>query len=305
MPYKAFNQCSTPPCDEQCAYPPCDGPWWVADAVYNSRSKCSYGGEFNPRQGPDGNWYIAYSLDNGNHWISGSSSVDGPYHFYRDFMDTYYGPIFGEGPDDKYLGYTHVWFTDDDCHMDGESFDKDGNPASSSPSSFSHQDISISDEYTTAQLISNTLGGLPAWPDTWNDSPVAYRNLSPDEFSLSVKSIKCKLKHYPTGTCYLKVWIDKVFTPKNPDGTDGTPEVTPVEPYVWDVGAPGLSDPSKAYTDESNIVDDMPEIEVDAPDTNGRVELTIRKFTCLRNYEPPDDGSKNGFPGVVPYNPLA
>jgi hypothetical protein len=52
----------------------------------------------------------------------------------------------------------------------------------------------LSSEYTTAMLISNTIGALPAYDNDFNDTCQASRNLLSDESSYSISRFRYKFK---------------------------------------------------------------------------------------------------------------
>jgi hypothetical protein len=142
---------------------------------------------------------------------------------------------------------------------------------------------------TTAELIQRTVDSLPAWPESWNGGS-AFRNLSPDESSYSIRRMKWRMKHQPSGTCYLKVWLQKKFVPES-----GSTVITPLTPYEWTgTGNPCLPDPEKTYTHPDNAILGT-ETEEQEPATDGTVTIEIVKWSCVEGYEP-GSGEPNGFP---------
>jgi hypothetical protein len=138
-------------------------------------------------------------------------------------------------------------------------------------------------------------GLLPEWPDTWGGSCSAFRNLSPDESSFSIRKFKWRISHPPTGTCYLKVWLNRVFTPET-----GDPTITPLTPYEWSSsGNPCFSDTEKPPGHEDNKIVSSTTTE-DVPGTDGTVSIEIAKWSCVPGYEPdisdPENPQANGFP---------
>lgn len=145
---------------------------------------------------------------------------------------------------------------------------------------------------TTEELIDRTIEALAEFPDTWSGSCSTLRNLSPDESSFSVRRARWRIKHAPTGTCYLKVWIRRRFQPEG----GGSETITSLTPYTWTgSGNPCLADPTKPPTHEDNSITSSATTE-DEPATDGENFIEIVKWSCLEGYEPPDDGSANGFP---------
>ncbi len=153
---------------------------------------------------------------------------------------------------------------------------------------------SLSDLYTTEDLQAYTTGSLPEWPARWFTYGVfaAYRNLSPDESSYSISRIKWRLKHAPSGTCYLKVWLRRRFTPEG----GGVATYTPLETYEWiGSGNPCIPDKTKSVDHPDNTIYGE-ESEEQEPAEDGATAIEIQKYSCIRGYIPPDDGSANGFP---------
>ena len=60
---------------------------------------------------------------------------------------------------------------------------------------------SLSNEYTTANLISDTEGALPAYPNTWAGTCSSYRDLSSDEQTYTIRRFKYRFA-LPTLTGY-------------------------------------------------------------------------------------------------------
>lgn len=108
---------------------------------------------------------------------------------------------------------------------------------------------------------------------------------------------KCewRVKHEPSGTCYLKAWIKKTFTP-----AVGAPTVTDVTPYEWTgAGNPCLADPELAVDHADNLIKGTATEEA-APATNGVTTFQLTKYSCVSGYEPdisdPENPQPNGFP---------
>lgn len=120
-----------------------------------------------------------------------------------------------------------------------------------------------------------------------------FKNLNISALSrVNYQKTQYRIKHYPTLTNYLKVWVRKV---KNLYTlTDGTWELTQenvmenLTPYVWqDNSAPILSP-----TEEDIII--SPVVEV-LPNLGEQGYLQIYKWSYLSSYEP-GVGDPNGFP---------
>jgi hypothetical protein len=132
----------------------------------------------------------------------------------------------------------------------------------------------LSDEYTTAQLITNTTAALPAWDDDWNDTAGSYRNLTTNELTLSIRESKYrfrfKVPKVGSGSCYKLDWVER-FTP-SPSGDP----VDTVKTWTWDGTIPGGYDP-----DDSATWPLSPEYTIPTPATNGT--------TLVGYYTDPED----------------
>jgi len=75
----------------------------------------------------------------------------------------------------------------------------------------------LSVEYTTAQLLTNTLAALPAFDDDWNDTAGSYFDLDADELTNSIRESRYRftfaVPKVGSGTCYKITWTE-VFTPE-------------------------------------------------------------------------------------------
>ncbi len=152
---------------------------------------------------------------------------------------------------------------------------------------------------STSSLISRTVAALPSYPETWGGSCSAFRNLSPDESSYSIRKFKWRLKHQPSGTCYIKVWLQKRFHPEGATDDSGD-TITPLPHYEWNgTGNPCLADPTKSFDDDANKITSDPN-EEDVPSTDGTTTIEILKYSCVKGYEPnvtdPENPQPNGFP---------
>lgn len=196
------------------------------------------------------------------------------------------------------------------------------------PCSASQTDTTtLSDEFTTSQLIAIALSHVPAYrpdPDNpedeigppfnqpcpnygWGGEPgrvcfscSSFRNLSTDETSYSIRRVRWKIRHMPTGTCYLKVWLRLRF---RPEGTTGSADTfTPLPDYEWrGSGNPCFANAEKAYNyagssvpSENNVVFSE-QTETLEPATDGTVFIEIVKWSALEGYtpdDPNDDGTR-------------
>lgn len=152
-------------------------------------------------------------------------------------------------------------------------------------------EIAAEEAETTSALISRVVGLLPSWGETWTGTCSAFRNLSPDESSYSIRRFKWRLKHQPSGNCYLKVWLREVFTPEG----GGAPTYTDLAPYEWSAtGAPCVNDPAKASFDLDNLIYGV-ESEIQEPAEDGTVTVEIVKYSCVPGYNPAE-GEPDGYP---------
>jgi hypothetical protein len=123
------------------------------------------------------------------------------------------------------------------------------------------------------------------------------------------QQMQFRIRHHPTGTCYLKVWFRKTTTVEGDPGADPPvpEEVTHDDSttYEWTgTGSPCFTDPLKPADDPANLIHGDP-IEVEAPElgTDGRaatVVVSILKFSYLPDYEPdvsdPENPQPDGWP---------
>ncbi len=108
----------------------------------------------------------------------------------------------------------------------------------------------LSDEYTTPMLASNTVAALPAYPGTFTGNCSAYRNLSSDESSYSIQRFRYKFTFPAAEQPFIIHWVER-FTP---DG-GGSPADT------------SRSESIPAGATESNVR------EVVEPNSNGTVTI--------------------------------
>ena len=157
---------------------------------------------------------------------------------------------------------------------------------------------------------------FPSWPTTPPDDPVefedgqgsgcvAIRNWTVGGVSKNETKVQWRIRHSPTGTCYLKVWLRKTTTVTG-DPTADPPvedEVTTddSETYEWEgTGNPCIDNPDDGASATSNDIIDEDDHAIDPPDENGSISIEILKYSCLRGYEPDvsdeDNPQPNGYP---------
>jgi hypothetical protein len=75
----------------------------------------------------------------------------------------------------------------------------------------------VSNEYTTAQLIEYVEGLLTPFPETWAGTPGSFRDLSTNEKSYAARISRYRIQFQPpqigTGKCYRVEWLER-FVPK-------------------------------------------------------------------------------------------
>ena len=117
----------------------------------------------------------------------------------------------------------------------------------------------LTDEYTTAQLIADALAAIPAFSGSYSaGAQTALNDLTSDEVTASLRSMQYKFT-LPTLTGYTAYRIDwaEVFTP-----TVGAPTST-AKSYIWDLSA----SETPAYT-------------ITAPSTEGSTAVVITGITA-------------------------
>jgi hypothetical protein len=156
----------------------------------------------------------------------------------------------------------------------------------------------VSNEYLTSELIAYTIDNLPSWPGTYDGDYWTTRVLSETETSYHITRLKYKLEHYPTASCYLKVWLRTRFSPAG----GGADVLTDLTPYVWTgTGTPCLPEPNLSASDILNKISTAP-VQLDEPPENGNLYIEIKKWSCVFGYEPDDplDSGARPFPDLKP-----
>ncbi len=138
-------------------------------------------------------------------------------------------------------------------------------------------------------------------------SSEAYKFTSPtNTLETSQQEFKFRLKHQPTGTCYLKVWFEKeILNWKSSTDQcpvlveDGDPEKEDIdEPYEWEgSGYPCFEDKEKSPTECENAIYSEP--KTITAQENQSVSVRIKKWSIIKDYEP-DDPDENGCQGCKP-----
>lgn len=74
--------------------------------------------------------------------------------------------------------------------------------------------VSESDEYTTAQLVANTIAALPAWSGSFAaGSCTALRDISPDEATCTLRRMRYRFSFASAG--HITITWDELFTPES------------------------------------------------------------------------------------------
>jgi 3D (Asp-Asp-Asp) domain-containing protein len=86
-----------------------------------------------------------------------------------------------------------------------------------------HRHWTLSDEYTTAMLIANTIGALPPYPGSFTGVCSAYRNLSSDETSYSIQRFRYKFTFAAAAQPFVIHWVER-FSPTGNESPTDTPQ---------------------------------------------------------------------------------
>lgn len=158
-----------------------------------------------------------------------------------------------------------------------------------------------------SSLINRTMTafGEVDFGDTWDGDAGSHKietRRSPDATEYpnelthyDVQSSRYRLKHGPTGTCFLRVWLEKIFIPQTELGEDPPePEVSSAGTYTWT----GSGNPCiDLENPEANIFYDSTEgALLPIPEEVGYVTVQVKKYSYLPDYTPSDSDPVNGFP---------
>jgi hypothetical protein len=119
--------------------------------------------------------------------------------------------------------------------------------------------LTLSDEYTTAQLISDVVAALPSYPGTWVGTCSSFRDLESDELTYTIRRFKYKfqLPDLTGFTCYKITW-NELFTP-----AVGSPYILNNRVYDW-----------------NGLASETGEWEIDEQAVNGSVTITDIAVSC-------------------------
>lgn len=122
-------------------------------------------------------------------------------------------------------------------------------------------ELYVSDEDTTADLVSRTVSSLLSFDNDWDDTAGSFRSLTTNESTYSIREgkyrFRFKIPKVGRGTCYRIEWVER-FTPETGDPID-----TPMD-FQWDGVTPEGYDP-----DDSETWPLSDEFTVAIPETNG------------------------------------
>jgi hypothetical protein len=160
------------------------------------------------------------------------------------------------------------------------------------------------------------LPDYPAWPNETATPHVSGQGSScqavntktyggfGEVIAIAQSKFKYRLKFKPPGTCYLKVWFRKT-TVTHGDSTAvppvaGSTTYDDSVIYEWNgTGNPCLTDATKPYSDDANLVYSPP-TEISVPTINGYIEIRVLKYSCVKDYEPNITDSHNLQPNGFP-----
>lgn len=145
---------------------------------------------------------------------------DGKYHRSKTVTHTY--------PDAPAITMTSVatQAPDGSCSIDTEG--------ESDPSSYGDTTVSWGSEYSNADLLAfaATLEGydIGGWP--------AYLGIADDYIVRLVRS-RFRIKHQPTASCYIKVWLRSRFTPEGATAGGDSDILADLPAYEWSGASSG------------------------------------------------------------------
>jgi hypothetical protein len=147
----------------------------------------------------------------------------------------------------------------------------------------------LSDQWEPEDPLEKAMANLDGFDGDWNDTSGSYKDVT--GWAASVRKSRWRIVHPPTGTCFLRVWLRSVFTPKS----GGAPVIGSVAPYTWSgSGRPCYAVADKSPTDPANLIKGSA-IDLAIPASEGTVRIEIVKWSYLPSYTPAD-GQPNGFP---------
>ena len=138
-----------------------------------------------------------------------------------------------------------------------------------------------------SDLVDEATASFPAFDGVFGDTAGAFRDVSSDGKTVSLRKGKWRISHYPTPSCYLKVWLRSVWVPES----GGGPTYADLTPYVWTL-AGTVASPCIPGGDGivHGAVTDM-----GVPTEDGEKYVQIVKWSCVDGFEP-EGLEDSGFP---------
>lgn len=141
----------------------------------------------------------------------------------------------------------------------------------------------------------------PGWPSEvesseWTEGQGAESAALKSDGPPPMKTqIEYRLRHLPSGTCYVKVWIATVTA------LDGeAPSAPVITTYEWaGTGNPCLPVPLAAADDDAQKIS-ADAVEILPPATAGSISVSVLKFSCVQGYEPDTSDEENPQPNGYP-----
>ena len=150
---------------------------------------------------------------------------------------------------------------------------------------------------------------FPTYPSWGGVQPLepgqGYGQIAQRDDGCAVRTLtrlQWRIRHLPTGTCYLKAWIRKTFTPAPTDPPTVPPPAPTItdEIYEWQgTGNPCLTALSDAADAESQMITGSVN-DLDAPATAGTTTVMVLKYSCVEGYEPDISDDENPQPNGYP-----
>jgi hypothetical protein len=142
-------------------------------------------------------------------------------------------------------------------------------------------DWALSDEYTTAILIANTENALPPYPGTFTGTCSAYRNLSSDESSYSIRRFRYEFTFDAATESFVIHWVER-FTPADngPPSDTSRCEQVPVdatETSIYEVLEPSSN--GTITIEDVYVEAAAPEVKT-ASIRDGQFVITVPDLDC-------------------------
>jgi hypothetical protein len=133
-----------------------------------------------------------------------------------------------ETRDVERIGYSEECFIEPACQGDCEDYAISDTESFCDSGFLQYLRCTLSNEYTTEMLIANTEAALPPYPGTFTGTCSAYRDLSSDETSYTIRRFRYKFT-FPAGTQPFVIhWVER-FSPNGggpPSDTQQSEEIS-------------------------------------------------------------------------------